>query len=229
MKALILFITLFLIPNLSFGGIFKDDFEDGDSVGWKAISGEWKVENGAYVQFGKPPGGQNLPSIFYTILQSPWNIGNGTIEFTIKYDRRTGGNEQVLLLFRMVDDNGYALELTKDGLTVYKITGGNFNSIRMEPSDVKLTENKIKAVLDDMWTWVYLNDVLRMRIGDADFEKTKFKEGKVGLGVTAGDFPVYFTEISVEGDTVSQFQIRQPVDSEGKLSVTWGKVKRDTI
>ena len=225
MKVLIPFIILFSISNLSFSGTFKDDFEDGDSVGWKEISGEWKVENGAYVQFGKPPGGGGLANTFYTLLQSPWNLGNGTIEFTFRYDIRTNENEQVISLFRMADENGYALEITKAGLTVYKIAGGSFASIRMEPSEVKPTKDKIKIMLDGMWIWVYLNDVLRMRVGDADFEKTRFKEGKVGFGVTAAEFPVYFEEISIEGDTVYQIPIKQPVNPAGKLSITWGLIK----
>ncbi|MCD6505874.1 hypothetical protein J7M22_04525 [Candidatus Poribacteria bacterium] len=228
MKSLVLpLLLLSLTP--AFGGIFIDDFEDGDNYGWKVISGEWKVEGGAYVQSQDlPMEARNLSGAFYTLLQSPWNIANGTIELTVRFEEGAEESDQALLLFRMVDElNGYALKLNADGLTVYKLINGSFNTIRMEPSEVKFPEDHIKVKLDGMWIWVHLNGVLRMRVGDADFERKGFKEGKVGLGVVACQHPIHFEEIKVEGENIRQFRINLPVELDGELPLTWAALKEN--
>ncbi len=74
---------------------------------------------------------------------------------------------------------------------------------------------------------IHLNGVLRMRVGDADFERKGFKEGKVGLGVVACQHPIHFEEIKVEGENIRQFRINLPVELDGELPVTWAVLKEN--
>ena len=216
---------LLLLPLPAFAGLFIDDFEDGDDFGWRVVRGEWKVEGGAYVSANPiPNAARNLSQVSYTMLQSPWRIKDGAVELSIRFDERAEGGDEALLLYRMEDDeNGYALKIWKEGLTIYKIVVGNLITIRMEPSVVKPTVNHVKLELEGMWMKVHLNGVLRMRIGDP--EKSRYEEGRIGLGVPKAKFPVRFEEVRVEGEGIYQFRVNMPVEAKGKLPLLWGEIK----
>lgn len=217
-------LVAFLFPySLVHADIWMDDFEDGDAKGWKEIGGKWKVEEGAYIQSGRSV---DPNAIFRSLAQTSWQLVDGKIEVKFRFDRQAKGDEIVLVFYRMIDDdNGYAVRLLKNALEVGRIDKGIYSSIRNEPSDINIAKPiALKLEPEGLWVKVYYNDILRMRIGDANFEKSGFKKGRVGIGVSGTTSPVYFDEVSVEGEGVVPAP-PQSVQLKGKLPIFWGKLK----
>lgn len=230
MKRHLLYVLLILLglpfpTSLTYADAWMDDFEDGDAKSWKEIGGKWKVEEGAYVQFGKAAD-PNL--IFRSLAQTPWQFTDGSIEVKFRFDRQSKGDEIALVLYRMVDDDsGYAVRLLKNALEVGRLDKGIYSAIRNEPSDINIAKPiSLKLEPEGLWVKVHYNGVLKMRIGDANFEKNGYKKGKVGLGVSGATSPVYFDEILVEGEGVRPSP-PQSVQPKGKLPIVWGYIKRN--
>ena len=207
--------------------MFVDNFEDGIPNGWREIAGEWEMVEGAYVLKAPPAEPDRLAM---TILDSPWEITDAVITVTFSFDKRdVTGAERPMIFFRLVnDDKGYAFRFEGDNkhTTIGFIDAGQFTSIRGDATDaIKLNRpSTIQLEITGKIFLMYYNGVLRQRVGDV---KGRFEKGRVGLGASNVDTPIYFEEIRIEGDGVTQFAPDlQPVRPRGKLTLAWAELKR---
>jgi hypothetical protein len=198
-----------------------DDFEDGDANGWKEVSGTWQVQDGMYVMMEKDEGTQDVPR---SIIQSPWNFSDGTIELTINFEKRGASTEIPTVLYRMVDDNnGYAFRMGNDRLEVGRFVEGAWENIRGDAAVINTDKPcQIKLIVEGIFTKIYYNGEIKARIGDLS---DTFKAGKVGLAVFDSTEPVYFDNITISGDGIAPFREMRPVEPAGKLTSVWGKIK----
>jgi len=224
-KIIILCCCLLMLSSRAYAGEVRDDFEDGNANGWNEVAGGWEVQDGAYVQLGMDLDG--VDGIPRTIIQSPWDFGNGTIEANIAFDRQAAGTEIACILYRMIDDdNGYIFCLSSTHLTVGKLVEGVFESIRGDAYPVNTDKTiNIKLVIDGVFTKVYYDGTLTNRIGDPNGKGDE--KGKVGLAVRDANQPVYFEDIVISGDSVSPFLEfgGKAVETAGKLASAWGRIK----
>jgi len=224
-KILLSCCCLLLLSSLAYAGEIRADFEDGNINAWKEVAGDWEVQDGVYMQLGMDI--DFVGEVSRTIIQSPWDFDNGTIEITIEFDRKSAGNEVPSILYRMTDDdNGYMFSLSDTQLTVGKLVNGQFEDIRGDAHPVEINKPiNIRLVVDGIFTKVYYNGIITNRVGDP---KGKGDEkGKVGLAVRDADLPVSFDNLIISGDAVSSFPGfgQQAVEPVGKLASTWGEIK----
>jgi len=214
---------LFLLSSFVCAGPCKDDFKDGNDNGWKIVSGDWKVLDGAYVQLKADPN-MRVPR---TIIQSPWQFADGTIEVTITFDKKSDGKEVPAVLYRMVDDdNGYVFRLHSDRLGIGRLLNGQYEEIRSDafPIDIKKS-CKMKLEIVGTFTKVYYNGVIKIRVGEPDLGKG-FQKGKIGFAVFDANRPVYFDDLVIEGQGVYAFPpMDQKVEPGQKLVSVWGGIK----
>lgn len=215
---------LLLLSSSVYGGPCKDDFEDGNTDGWKEIAGEWEIQEGAYVQLGASA---NL-GVPRTIIQSPWNFKDGTIEVTITYDKKSEGTEIPSVLYRMIDeDNGYVFRLNNGTLEVGRFVNAQYEYIRGDAFPIDIGKPcVIKLEVEGIFTKVYYNGVIKIRIGEPE-AKRGFEKGKVGLAVFDPNNPVYFDNITIEGKEVYAFHpMDQAIEPSQKLASSWGMIKK---
>ena len=224
-KILLSCCCLLLLSSLAYAGEIRDDFEDGNPNGWKEVAGDWEIQDGAYVQLGA--GMDPINDAPRTIIQSPWDFDNGTIEVTIEFDKNSGGTEEPCILYRMVDDdNGYVFRLRSTHLEVGRLVAGQFESIRGDAYPVEIGDPiKIKLVVEGIITKVYYNGILTNRVGDPNDKGDE--KGKIGLAVLSPGQPIYFDDLVISGNSVAPFPAfgEQAVESVGKLASAWGKMK----
>jgi len=216
---------LLLLSSLAYAGEIRDDFEDGNANGWKEVAGDWEIQDGAYVQLGVSM--DFVDEVPRTIIQSPWDFDNGTIEVTIEFDRQSGGTEEPCILYRMIDDdNGYVFRLRSTHLEVGRLVEGVFESIRGDAYPIDIDEPiNIKLVVEGIITKVYYNGTLTNRVGDPNDKGDE--KGKVGLAVLNAGQPIYFDDLIISGNSVAPFQDfgDQAVEPVGKLASVWGAIK----
>jgi hypothetical protein len=189
---------------------------------WKVIKGTWILKDGMYSE--TELGGGNDGNAFSSIYQSKWVIGDGTVIMKAKHDAKSTGTNDAILLYRMVDDkNGYASRLQRDGyLTIGKITSGVYTHLKYTATPVeadkvytvtvKLKGNAIEA---------YLNDNLLVSVNDKTFDK-----GQIGLCIGRSAFPIHFLFVSADGTGIPKGSAFIAVESPGKLTATWGYLKK---
>jgi len=130
--------------------LFASDFTKG-SEGWKAVHGDWKVQDGAFRQSG---GGDNL----FAIAGDPsWS----EYTYTLKA-RKLGGAEGFLIMFQVKDEKNWvwwniggwsnskhAVERSKDGskTTLGREAGGNVETGRWYDIKVELKGGKATCSL----------------------------------------------------------------------------------
>ena len=214
---------LFLLSSFVYAGPCKDDFEDGNDNGWRVLSGEWAVQAGAYVQLKADPN-MRIPR---TIIQSPWDFKDGTIEVTISFDKKSDGKEIPAILYRMIDDdNGYVFRLHSDSLEVGRFLNGQFDYIRGDAFPIDINKPcKMKLEIEGIFTKVYYNGVIKSRIGEPDIRKG-FDKGKIGFAVFDANRPVYFDDLVINGQGIYAFlPMDQKVEPGQKLVSVWGGIK----
>jgi len=215
-------IGLLVLSSYALGGVFKDDFEDGDSKGWKELSGKWIVEEGMYGLSETPP---NPPGFVYTVLQSPWELGDGVLEVDVKFTRNTKGSDVAAILFRMPDEvSGYIYRMHGKGWFEFgRLVNNSFKYLIGLP--IKLSPGKtytIKILLEGDIFKVYVNGELFQRMGDPE---AKIKKGRIGLGLNTKN--ILFEEVRVEGEGVFQFSVGEQVEPVDKMPVTWATLKNN--
>jgi hypothetical protein len=210
-----------LLSSHVYGGECIDDFEDGNADGWKEFAGEWEVEEGAYVQSAASTDIRGIPR---TIIQSPWEFTDGSIEVTITFEKRSAGSEVPAILYRMIDENnGYAFRLHSDSMQVGKFLEGEYQDIRGDAQRINIGKPcKIKLEVQANFTKVYYNGEIKARIGDLN--KT-FKKGKIGIAVFEPGDPIYFDDMVISGEGIFPFPPLYKVDPGAKLASSWGKLK----
>jgi hypothetical protein len=234
-KGLISCCCLLLLSSLAYAGKCIDDFENGNADGWNEASGDWEVQNGAYVQLGA---GKNVMGIPHTIIESPWEFSDGTIEVTIIFSEESDGTEVPAILYRMIDeDNGYAFRLRKEAganneadrfiMEVGKFLDGQFDYIRGDAFPVDIGKPcKIKLEVEGMFTKAYYDGIIRIRVGDLT---ETFDKGKIGLAVFDANEPVYFDDVIINGEGIFPFlPLSEKVDPGGKLASVWGQIKANS-
>ena len=221
-EALISWFCLLLLSSFVYAGECRDDFEDGNANGWNEVMGDWEVQEGSYAQLGA---GMNLMGVPRTIIESPWDFTDGTIEVTMTFDKKSNDDEIPAILYRLIDDdNGYAFRVQSNNLEMGRFVAGQYNSIRGDAFPIDTSKPfKIKIEVEGMFTKAYYNDVVKIRVGD--LEET-FKKGKVGLAVFDANKPIYFDDFVISGAGIFPFPpLTQNVDPAGKLASAWGKIK----
>ena len=137
---LISFCCLCLLSSHVYAGECIDDFENGNADGWNEVAGEWEVQEGAYVQLAVSTDIRGIPR---TIIQSPWEFADGSIEVTITFERKSAGTEVPAILYRMIDeDNGYAFRLHSDSMQVGKFLEGQYQDIRGDAQRINIDKAK---------------------------------------------------------------------------------------
>ena len=220
-KILISSCCLLLLSPFAYAGVCRDDFEDGNANGWKEVSGTWEVRDGVYVQLEADG---DVPR---TVIQSPWEFTDGNIEVTITFDKKSDGNEIPAILYRMVDDdNGYAFRLHNDRLEVGKLANGQYSNIRGDAFPIAIKKPcQIKLEVEGVFTKVYYDGVIKMRIGDPE-PKRGFDQGKIGLAVFDANKPIYFDNVTIEGEKIFPFfSFGKKVAPCQKLTSVWGRIK----
>lgn len=214
---------LLLLSYSVYGGPCKDDFEDGNANGWEEVAGEWKVQDGLYAQIGT---NVNL-GVPRTIIKSPWDFKDGIIEVTIIFDKKSDGTEIPSILYRMVDkDNGYVFRMNNGILEVGRFTNAQYEYIRGDAFPIDTGKPCVmKLEVEGIFTKVYYNGVIKIRVGEPE-AKRGYEKGKVGLAVFDPKRPVYFDNITIEGQGVYAFPpMDQAVELKNKLVSLWGRIK----
>jgi hypothetical protein len=218
---------LLLLSSFAYAGKCIDDFENGNADGWKVVEGDWEVQEGVYVQLGLDLNEAGIPR---TIIQSPWEFGNGSIEVTISFDNKSDGTEIPAILYRMTDENnGYAFRLRSNHMEVGKLLDGQYNNIRGDAQKVNIDKPcKMRLEVDGIFTKVYYNGEIKARIGDPNGKGDE--KGLIGLAVFDASKPVYFDDIIINGEGISPFHpLSHPVEPSGKLVWLWGDIRNGLI
>lgn len=214
---------LLLLSPFAYAGVCTDSFDDGNDNGWKVVIGEWVVQEGAYVQLKADPS-MRVPR---TIIQSPWDFTDGTIEVTITFDKKSEGAEVPAVLYRMIDEeNGYVFRLHSDSLEVGRLLNGQFDYIRGDAFPIDINKPcRMKLEVEGIFTKVYYNGVIKIRVGEPD-PKKGFEKGRIGFAVFEANRPVYFDDLVIEGQNIHAFPpMDQKVEPGRKLASIWGGIK----
>lgn len=224
MKLPLSILVFLFFLGLAWGGVFRDDFEDGILNGWRVVSGEWQIIDGDLVLTTVPQDG----TAAMLILESPWQIADATVTVNLAFEQGSEGTERPMIFFRLEDEfGGYALRFEGDRkwMGIGIIRAGSFESIRGDVTDaidIKQITN-IKVDIKGNLFFVYHNGVLRSRIGDT---KVDFEKGFVGVGASAVGPPIHFKDIQVEGEGVWQhLEDLRPVVPQSKLVTVWARLK----
>jgi len=213
---------LLLLSSLVYAGECVDDFENGNADGWDEVAGGWEVQEGEYVQLGM---GNNALGIPHTIIQSPWEFKDGTIEVTITFDKRSDGTEIPTILYRMTEDgDGYAFRVNNGNLQVGKFQDGLYENIRGDAFPIDTNRPvKIKIEVEGMFTKGYYDGVVKIRVGDLG---ETFEKGKVGLAVFDANSLIYFDDVIISGQGIHPFApLSHDVKPDEKLASSWGRIK----
>jgi len=206
------------------GGVFVDDFEDGVANGWRPVRGEWVMRDGAYVL----EQAEGLDELQLAVLDSPWQITDAVISFSVSFGEDAIGTERPLLLVRLEDDdNGYAFRLRGDekSIDVGMIEARLYSDIRGDPKDVIDIGRPSTVVVEveDNIFFVTYNDLAFLRVGDL---VRKYETGRVALGALNVDTPIHFKDIRIEGEGVTQFAPDLlSVDVQDRLTLRWATLK----
>lgn len=212
----ILTASLMIIAVSSFAGIWEDDFNDGVADGWGEISGEWKVEGGAYQRTDMVP--EYGKSIYgsgdwadYTIEADVTIIEGGPDSTSVAAGLllRTDATGSSGYRFWTRDDtNGFQFSVWKDNTFKHVITDAAERAIPGQTYHLKveLEGFNISAWVDDR--------IMVDNHADAD---QLFESGLVGL--INYNAHAQYDNITISSDTIAA------VAPSKKLTTMWGSIK----
>lgn len=184
---------------------------------WKVVNGEFEVQDESLFQ-GAQSGNDN--NAFRAIVQTEWEIEDGTVEAGIWHDAKAAGMNDALLYYRMKDDdNGYASRLQLDNyITIGKIEDGQHSHIKYVSTPVETeTEYTVKVELNGNEITVFVDDNEFFTV-ENDFSS----KGRVGFGMARSNGGAHLSWIRVTGEGVKPSAVF-PI---GKLSTTWSSIKK---
>lgn len=201
-----------LIVGFCWSGTFKDDFDDGNAIGWKIeenAPSKWEVINGGY----SGSIATNVESIAL-IGEDDWDVS------TIDVKIRDAQGSWLAVVFRYQDINNFDawwLNIPSKTLEAWPKIGNYENSARVVkavPFDpqkeftlgIKIVGNDFTAFFDGKEVGIYTND--------------KFKSGRVGLLVWESS--ATFDDVIITGKNVSGLMV---VDNGIRCPQTWGAIK----
>lgn len=211
-------ISMLVILLLSVGAtyaqqvIFQDNFDDGNTDGWKFIDGEWKVEDKTLARVDK--------GVSYSkAMTGDINWKDYTVEADVKLVEAVGFNCAGFVIRADEDgNNGYRFWIRTDEWKCQFSKWENSKFVHVVEKfvlDIKVGETyHLKATVEGQRYRCFVNDTMTV-----DYEDTsKFREnGRVGL-ITYAVYP-QFDNIKISSSATSA------VKHEEKLTTLWGKVK----
>jgi hypothetical protein len=224
---IILWLLLALIATPSIkAGTFRDDFEDGKLDGWRQdFPGEkkptlWKVVKGELECTRRD-------SISTSLVTGDIFWKDYTMEYDVKLLEDFGPGD-VDMLVRYVDFGNQVLFGIGDffgASEVFVQSPVHPEGIRKTFEPLKLNEwhhLKVEVKGDNFTLWVNKEKVL-------DYTDTTRNTGAIGLGLA--NYTARFDNVTIIGPDVPNATPRTwkalPVQSRGKLTTTWGEIKKD--
>lgn len=158
------------------------EFTDKDKATWKTVRGECHLSQGTH---SIASGGIVVTG------DSRWS------DYTVS-SRVRKANAIPCILGRYVDqDNFYNLEMTDQGLDLWKRAGGRWSKIGSAVVDLDLTiPHTIQFEMRGSNLRGYLDGKLRISVTDETHER-----GRVGLRASSGDGQAFFHGVILEADT----------------------------
>jgi hypothetical protein len=209
--------------SFTFAGTWRDDFEDGDLVGWEGLDPCWSVENGecSGEYFNAPSG----------ILELIVTGDAGWKDYTVMCKMRfvVIGHFAGISFRDAGNRYGFVINTTKNTAYAWKF----FQGALTEPSEVPLpftvsmdTWYELKIVVEGTHFEFYIDGELACQ-----FDDNSIPSGKVGLCVRNAH--AYFDDLIISGDDVEDGGHWDPeahpesksVKPKGKLANTWGDIK----
>lgn len=232
MKMFIGFAVLFSLAISAYGGVFRDDFSSGNLDKWtpapEELTRDWKIENGELISGEAPLADGRLSPAFLIIGEDDWQ--DYVIEANVLYPKpkklpHPGANFLAGVGLRILVGekiSGYCLGIGVD-------SGGNrlarvfsFNQVILQTMGTKQSPfeydkwYRLRMTTEREHFKCFLDDELLFK-----FDDFTFLAGKVGLGSCA---LARFDNVIMKGPDVPDWDSKA-VFPQGKLAVTWGKVK----
>jgi len=217
-KAVFWVLFVLIVPQLSFAGTFRDDFEDGDLAGWKpnAATGISVVDG--QLQF------KGTDRLILKLGESSWE--NYSFESRLNVcEFAAGGSFSLRVMQSSEGDHSgyYELSLSSSGTTAaLYLENRCVESFR---SDTFVEENKwynLRVELDGEKISFYFDDVLVARLTEVELS------GYLDMCSTKGTH-VYIDEVVISGKNIpetGESGINSPAEGENlKFAVTWGEIK----
>lgn len=213
----VLILCMLLIALPVCAGTFSDDFEDGNIKGWKPV-GKWFVESGELVGENMKPA-YDSGGIF--IGELTWM--DYTVEADVKLIEARPMPRGAGIFIRAQSEPGEMPRLHTFGFGPgscgHSLQPGGAESItKIRPFSVG-TWYHLKVVADDNHFEFYINDEL---IGE--FDHLAYPNGRIGLLVF--NMKARFDNVVITGEDVPDSgPSGYGVEPQGKLAMTWGKIK----
>jgi predicted DNA-binding protein YlxM (UPF0122 family) len=203
-------------------GTWRDDFEDGNLVGWEEMLGEtpgdWRIENGQLVlnQISSWAVHQMLADVI---------VDDVTMEFDAQMEQ-IFQNILSIELYLRVPDNDHAVFFSiglwnNQWLTIGTLWWmGRFENWKEAPFPFKVGQwYHFKGVAQGDEFTLFIDDKKILT-----FNEGRITEGKVGFG--GGGCKARFDNVVITGPNVPDAgPSGLAVDTAGKLATTWGQVK----
>ena len=230
MRKIILLFAIFIVSfsPITAYCVFVENFNDGKADNWKEVSGEWKVENGEYIQAAatdKGGGEARNRASGYAIGSKDW------VDYTFSVRiNQISSNNYAGVMFRVGSLDGGADGNTFNNKSTYYYwligIGGNYSKIWQAPALKALEEtpgdtlkanswNEVKVDIKGQNAKLYLNGKLQKDFKFSDEVKIDFG----GIALATYNASASFDDVKVEG-------VGLAVAPKDKLTTLWGGIKK---
>jgi hypothetical protein len=218
---------MLLVALPAWTGTFRDDFEDGDLVGWQQL---W-------------PGGEMIWKVVDGELEcsrsSQWSAGivtgevswtDYTIEADVKLLEDHGAGDFDLIARSVTNDDGYAFLVGdwvgEPSVYVQRMPDLNMKVTKtFDPLELDIWHHvKLEVEGSEFTFWINNENVIEYRDGT-------YQEGMVGLGVA--NYTVRFDNVIITGPDVPDVMpptweerpVERPVEPMNRLPTTWAAIR----
>jgi hypothetical protein len=214
-----------MVISPAFAGTWRDDFEDGDLVGWEGVNTSWNAEDGECSgEFFNAPSG-----ILELIVTGDAGWEDYTVMCKMKFVvighfagvsfRDNFGNSRYGFVINTQKNTAYAWKLSQGTVTTP-------SEIPLPFTPSKDTWYELKIIVEGTHFEFHIDGELV-----CEFDDNSIPSGKVGLCVRNAH--AHFDDISISGDDVEDGGHWDPeahpesksVKPKGKLANMWGDIK----
>ena len=204
-----------VLTSIALAGTWQENFDNGLPDGWNDVSGEWKIEKGAYAETS---GGQYAKTMFG---DEDW------MDYTVEVDVTLVKNVKVnaaglLIRADAQGDNGMRFWIRTDQ---HKCQFSRWRENKWEhiatplPAEPQIGKTyRLKIVTEGQNYQCFVDDELLFE-GKDDM---KFRDsGRIGFITFEAN--VHFDNLIIDGEEIPAFA----VEPNGKLATRWGQLKTE--
>jgi hypothetical protein len=226
-------IFLFFMAFPAFAGTFRDDFSSGRLFKWtlapEELTRDWKIDNGELISGEAPPTRAGDPCSLAFLIIGEYNWQDYVIEADLLYPKpeklpQGGWYFTSGVAMRVIPVRGYYFGIGIDGAESHIAVASRFRnrysieqSMGQKPFPFEYDKwYRLKMSAEGEHFECFIDNELFFK-----FDDSAIPGGKVGL---SGVALVRIDNVLIKGTDVPDWESKV-IFPQGKLAVTWGKVK----